>query len=929
VRQAFINALDEPLEATYIFPLPDRAAVTAFRMEVGGRLVEGVLEERGQARENYDQAIAAGRRAAIAEEDRPGVFNLRVGNVMPGERASIELTLCGVLPYSAGEATFRFPLVVAPRYVPGSPLPGPSVGDGTAHDTTAVPDASRISPPVLLPGFASPVRLGLEVELHDGGALAHDVRCSLHAVDDESRDGYRRIRLLPGERLDRDFVLRFRLGDKTIRSTLTLHPDAGNESEGTFALTVVPPIEAAAGPARPRAVAFVLDRSGSMQGWKIVAARRAMARMIDTLGEADAFAVIAFDTVMETPPGLEGGLAAANDRNRFRAVEYLAGVGARGGTEMAGPLDHAVRLLAEGSSQNVDRILVLVTDGQVANEDQILATLGKRLRNVRVFTLGIDRAVNEGFLRRLTERGGGSCELVESEARLDEVMQSVHRGIGTPLLTGLSLESAEFAVEPGEVVPRRLPDLFAGSPLLILGRYRGHAQGALTIRATSPSAGPWCEAVPAVARDNPAIASAWARGQVRQLEDRYAAGDGDRAALERAIVGLSLKFQVLCRFTAYVAVDRSGPVNPEGALHRITQPVEQPQGWPLCHPTLGGVGALPTFMLMERGDRLALRSMAAPETRSSLLRDLAPPRAPLGFARDEDTMALSHPSPVADGSIWPAPLSARFEVRDEIGARGMGRVFKAYDRQRGQEVCLKVSRARGLDAAAVARWRREMEILSSLGHPAIIPVLEADCAEGYFWLVTPLVNGGPLGERIRSAGPLTAREAAELVADLAEALQLAHEHGVFHGDIKPADIVRGDDGKAHLLGFEELELAMTGAEPGQFVHGNAARMAPEQVRGDVGLRDPKTEVYRLGGLLYELLTGQPMFRGGGRELIARILNEAPVPPRRLVRSIPAALEKICMKATAKDSRARYATAGELAAALRVFLASPKRKAFWK
>ncbi len=161
LRQVFVNVFGQPLEAVYIFPLPDRAAVTAFRMEVAGRVIDGVLEEREKAREDYERAITEGKRAAIAEEDRPGVFNLRVGNLMPGERATIELTLCGVLPYADGEVTFRFPLVVAPRYIPGTPLSGPSSGEGTAVDTDSVPDASRISPPVLLPGYPSPVRLSL------------------------------------------------------------------------------------------------------------------------------------------------------------------------------------------------------------------------------------------------------------------------------------------------------------------------------------------------------------------------------------------------------------------------------------------------------------------------------------------------------------------------------------------------------------------------------------------------------------------------------------------------------------------------------------------------------------------------------------------------------------------------------------------------
>ena len=123
---------------------------------------------------------------------------------MPGERATVELTLCGILPYSDGEATFRFPLVVAPRYIPGVPLPGPSVGDGTAVDTNAVPDASRISPPVLLPGFRNPVRLSLEVEIHDGGQAEVERGSvvvstlsakSLATATDSSR-------LYPGERLN-------------------------------------------------------------------------------------------------------------------------------------------------------------------------------------------------------------------------------------------------------------------------------------------------------------------------------------------------------------------------------------------------------------------------------------------------------------------------------------------------------------------------------------------------------------------------------------------------------------------------------------------------------------------------------------------------------------------------------------------------------
>src|SRR6185312_4464184 len=148
LAQGFRNPYDVPLEATYVFPLPDRAAVTRLRLEAADRVVEGVVKEREAARADYDTAIAEGRRASIAEEERPGVFTLRVGNIMPGERVVVRTTLSGRLPYEDGQATFRFPLVVAPRYIPGGELPGEQVGSGTVADTDQVPDASRITPPV-------------------------------------------------------------------------------------------------------------------------------------------------------------------------------------------------------------------------------------------------------------------------------------------------------------------------------------------------------------------------------------------------------------------------------------------------------------------------------------------------------------------------------------------------------------------------------------------------------------------------------------------------------------------------------------------------------------------------------------------------------------------------------------------------------------
>jgi Ca-activated chloride channel family protein len=573
LTQEFVNTHDIALEATYVFPLPDRAAVTGMTMTADGRVVEAQLRERAVAREEYDRAIAAGQRASIAEEERPDVFTMRVGNILPGERVTITLSLVGPLPYEDGAATFRFPLVVAPRYIPGAPLPGPSVGDGHAVDTDAVPDASRITPPVLLPGFPNPLRLSIDVDIDPAGLPLGEVRSSLHAVS--TTDG--KVSIQPGERADRDFVLRLGYGSAAEAPTLTCVPDEG-EAEGTYQLTIVPP--AGNAPPRGRDVVLLLDRSGSMAGWKMVAARRAAARIVDTLGADDRFAVITFDHEVGRPEDLPAGLIDATDRHRFRAVEHLARADARGGTELLRPLRDGLAMLAGDTPR--DAVLVLVTDGQVGNEDQILREVTPSLGRVRVHTVGIDRAVNAGFLGRLAALGGGRCELVESEDRLDDAMEQIHRRIGAPLVTDLSIAADGLDLIDDTHAPARLPGLYPGVPLVVAGRYRGPASGSLTVSGYTRDGQPWQSSVMAQQREAPAITALWARARLRDLEDRYAAGAGDDA-LEKQLVGTSLRFGVLCRFTAYVAVD-TRVVTEGGRPHRVVQPVEPASGWDMLAP---------------------------------------------------------------------------------------------------------------------------------------------------------------------------------------------------------------------------------------------------------------------------------------------------------------------------------------------------------
>ncbi|MGC4072148.1 MAG: VIT and VWA domain-containing protein [Nibricoccus sp.] len=561
VKQVYTNDGTVPLEARYVFPGSTRAAVHAMTMTVGDRKIDAVIKEKGEARKTYEAAKTEGRTAALLEAQRSNVFEMNVGNILPGDVVTVELSYTEMLSPVDARYEWVFPTVVGPRYA------GRKSEEGIVKGESEGPVSGR--PARKMTAAEEPV-FTLNVEIV-AGVPVREVTCATHTVETRTEGGRTRVALPPSEemQMNRDFILRYRLAGDAIASGLMVDEWNG---ERYFLLTLQPPARVTPAFVPPRDFVFVVDVSGSMHGFPLETAKKLMSELLMSLREVDSFNVLLFSGGNRV---LAGEPVAATPENIATALAMLGRQQGGGGTELLPALKQALDL---PKRPGVARSIVVVTDGYVTVEAEAHALVRERLGEANLFAFGIGSSVNRELIERLARAGRAEAAVIEGDARAVEEAAKFRSMIESPVLTQVRTEFENFTTR--DVFPQAWPDVLAQRPLVVVGKFGGEAAGAIKVKGFSGN-GLWEGRIDVAGATNlggrGVLAQLWARERLEQLRDLHAVGD-EPEKRKGEIVALGLKYNLLTPYTSFVAVDTLVRKAAGGAAENVNQPVALPEG---------------------------------------------------------------------------------------------------------------------------------------------------------------------------------------------------------------------------------------------------------------------------------------------------------------------------------------------------------------
>lgn len=713
VTQSFENPFTTTLEAVYIFPLPDEAAVDDMLIRIGDKTIKGSIKKRQEAQQIYEQAKQQGRTAGLLEQERDNIFTQSLANIQPGEQIDVIIRYSESLKFTAGNYEFVFPMVVAPRYVPGIPIEENAGGVGSAtapmtqnQDTDIVPDASRLNAPIIPAGTRSPHDINVTIEI-DAGVEVKNVQSPSHQLQISYAEKRVLVKLAGRDNIpNKDLILRYQVAGESTQATVLSQAD---ERGGHFALYLIPALQYRQDQVVPKDVVFLIDTSGSQMGAPLMQCQELMRRFINGLNPYDTFSIIDFsDTTHQLSP-----VPLANSfQNRTRAINYINQLTANGGTEML----RGIRAVLNFPVTDPGRLrsIVLLTDGYIGNENQIFSEVRQHLQpGNRLYSFGAGSSVNRFLLNRIAELGRGIARIIRHDEPTDEVVDKFYRQINNPVLANINLQWEGDGESP-IIYPATPPDLFAEQPLVLFGKKPDARGGKLHVTGIVAGGTRYQHTFNLDFEEigNPAIAQLWGRSRIKELMNQMVHGD-TKLGVE-TVTDTALTYQLLSQYTAFVAVSDDVRVNPAEGSVSVQVPVEMAEG--VSYQGIFGNVFTAATSAMER------RAISAAPEFLQRKRVQPPPGAPQAAIFPPVTSPAMSPVEEVDiefsfdelGDCFmdvPPPLEAESDLNEDLEDLRLLLEAETFVPKIAPVVYLKVVSVTGLDEQMIALLTQYLESL--------------------------------------------------------------------------------------------------------------------------------------------------------------------------------------------------------------------------
>jgi Ca-activated chloride channel family protein len=556
VVQVYKNEGNSVLEAIYIFPASTRAAVYDMKMTIGERVIRAKIKKRKEARKEYEQAIKEGRTASLLEQQRPNVFQMTVGNILPGDEIRVELFYTELLLSNEKTYEFMYPTVVGPRYS------NKSDNDAGIDQWVENPYLKEGQDPTY--NFDINVHLATGMPIKDIFSPSHMVNIDYKSTDEAT------IELAESEykKGERDFILKYHLNGDQITPGLLLHR---GEKENFFLMMLQPPKRIQTNQIPYREYIFIVDVSGSMNGFPLDISKELLRNLIGNLQKEDRFNVLLFaagSSVMA-----EKSLP-ATEENINKAIRLIERERGGGGTELLPALKRALSL---PRSEGFSRTVVIATDGYVRVEKEAFDLIRNNLGKANMFPFGIGSSVNRFLIEGMARAGMGESFVITRPADAQKIASKFRHYISSPVLTQISYDIDDFDVY--DVEPVTIPDVFAERPVLLFGKWRGNPNGAITVKGIVGQGKKYSKTINVsdykTADRNRALKYLWARHKIALLADYNKVNPDDERV--KKITNLGLTYSLLTDYTSFIAADSK--VRTEGGQAiTVQQPLPLPHG---------------------------------------------------------------------------------------------------------------------------------------------------------------------------------------------------------------------------------------------------------------------------------------------------------------------------------------------------------------